>query len=160
MTVRVLSGNLKDRIRITSDEQPAFPIGTVIALAYNGTPDGYIKCNGAAIDRTIYSSLFSAIGTTYGTGNGSTTFNVPDCRGVFLRALDESKGYDTSRVLGSYQDQNFASHNHSAPSPQTTKVGGGGGDSRMGYSGGSTGNNSGSETRPKNYSVVYLIKFR
>lgn len=48
---------------------------------------GFILCNGQAISRTTYSALFTAIGTSFGTGDGSTTFNVPDYRGKFLRGL-------------------------------------------------------------------------
>ena len=54
------------------------PIGTVIAFAGNSAPAGYLICNGAAISRTTYAKLFAIIGTTYGTGNGSTTFNLPN----------------------------------------------------------------------------------
>lgn len=70
----------------------------------NTLPDGYIKANGAAISRTVYAWLFSKIGTSFGTGNGSTTFNVPDLRGEFLRGLDDGRGIDAGRVLGSAQD--------------------------------------------------------
>jgi len=44
-------------------------------------PTGYMACDGSAISRTTYAALFLAIGTTYGVGNGATTFNIPDCRG-------------------------------------------------------------------------------
>ena len=53
------------------------PAGTVITYAGNKTPDGYLFCDGSAVSRTTYSKLFEAIGTTYGTGDGSTTFNLP-----------------------------------------------------------------------------------
>jgi microcystin-dependent protein len=58
------------------------PVGIVTAFAGSDTtvPAGYLICNGAAVSRTTYSALFTAIGTVYGTGNGSTTFNVPDLR--------------------------------------------------------------------------------
>lgn len=56
----------------------AMPAGTVIAYAGSTAPDGFIACNGAAVSRGAYASLFAAIGTLYGEGDGSTTFNLPD----------------------------------------------------------------------------------
>lgn len=53
------------------------PTGTILPFAGNTIPSGFLACNGAAVSRTTYSALFSAIGTTYGGGNGSSTFNVP-----------------------------------------------------------------------------------
>lgn len=53
------------------------PVGTILPFAGNNVPEGFLACNGAAVSRTTYSALFSAIGTTYGGGNGSSTFNVP-----------------------------------------------------------------------------------
>ena len=54
------------------------PAGTVILSADNDTPAGYLYCNGSAVSRTTYKNLYNAIGTTYGTGDGSTTFNLPN----------------------------------------------------------------------------------
>lgn len=79
------------------------PPGTVIHVAMNTAPTGFLKANGAAISRTTYSSLYSAIGTTFGSGDGSTTFNVPDLRGEFLRGWDDSRGIDSGRVFGTSQ---------------------------------------------------------
>lgn len=53
-------------------------VGEIVAVAITGTPSGYLPCDGAAVSRTTYASLFAAIGTTWGAGNGSTTFNVPN----------------------------------------------------------------------------------
>jgi microcystin-dependent protein len=66
-------------------------------------PAGYLKCNGAAVSRSAYADLFAAIGTTYGAGDGSTTFNVPETRGEFLRCLADGRAVDTGRVRGSAQ---------------------------------------------------------
>lgn len=60
------------------DVGPLFPAGKVEAYAGSTIPDGYLLCDGSAVSRTTYSRLFSAIGTTHGAGDGSTTFNVPD----------------------------------------------------------------------------------
>ena len=63
-------------------------IGKIIMFAGNTAPEGTLYCNGAAISRTTYSELFAAIGTTYGAGDGSTTFNVPDLRGRWIVGAD------------------------------------------------------------------------
>lgn len=60
------------------------PVGTIIAVAYTGVPEGYLHCNNAAVSRTTYANLFSKIGTFYGAGDGSTTFNLPNTVGRFL----------------------------------------------------------------------------
>jgi hypothetical protein len=73
--------------------------GTVAAFGVSSAPTGWLKCNGAAVSRTTYADLFTVIGTTFGTGDGSTTFNVPDLRGVWVRGLDDGRGKDSSRAL-------------------------------------------------------------
>jgi microcystin-dependent protein len=87
-------------------------IGKIGYIAHSTVPTGYLKANGAAISRTTYASLFALIGTTYGVGDGFTTFNLPDLRGTFIRGLDEGRGLDSGRVLGSYQDDAFQGHKH------------------------------------------------
>lgn len=82
------------------------PIGSISYFAGNTTPLGWLFCNGQAISRLTYSGLFEVIGTLYGNGNGSTTFNVPDCRGRFIRSLNVSNnGIDPNRLLGSDQSE-------------------------------------------------------
>jgi microcystin-dependent protein len=76
------------------------PIGTVHFFAANTAPAGYLECDGSAVSRTTYSALFTRIGTTYGTGDGSTTFNLPDLRGRFLRGWDHGAGRDISVFTG------------------------------------------------------------
>lgn len=80
-----------------------FLVGQVCFFAMNSAPSGFLKCNGAAVSRTTYSQLFAAIGTTYGSGDGSTTFNLPEMRGEFVRSLDDGRGIDSSRGIGSAQ---------------------------------------------------------
>ena len=63
-------------------------------------PSGWLKANGQAVSRTTYATLFAAIGTAYGAGDGSTTFNLPDMRGEFARAWDDSRGVDAGRACG------------------------------------------------------------
>lgn len=66
-------------------------------------PAGYLIEDGAEVGRVAYATLFAAIGTTYGSGDGATTFNLPDSRGEVWRGLDLSAGRDVGRVLGSKQ---------------------------------------------------------
>lgn len=75
-------------------------------------PTGYIKANGAVISRTAYAWLFSRIGTTFGAGDGSTTFAVPDLRGEFLRGLDDGRGIDPGRSIGTAQGDALQGHWH------------------------------------------------
>ena len=86
-----------------STAQALNPTGMVIWVAMSSAPTGFIKANGAAVSRTTYSALFAAIGTTFGAGDGSTTFNVPDLRGEFVRGWDDSRGVDSGRSFGSFQ---------------------------------------------------------
>ena len=90
----------------------AAPPGVISYTAASSAPTGWLKANGAAISRTTYAALFAAIGTYYGTGDGSTTFNVPDMRGYHIRSLDDGRGVDSGRVLGSLQADQNKSHNH------------------------------------------------
>lgn len=64
-----------------SDVFPAQPVGSLTAYAGVAAPTGWLLCDGSAVSRTSYSGLFSVLSTTYGAGNGSTTFNLPDLRG-------------------------------------------------------------------------------
>ena len=79
------------------------PAGTVIHVAMSNAPDGYLAANGSAVSRQTYARLFAAIGTTFGGGDGSTTFNLPDFRGEFIRGWDNGRGVDNGRQLGSWQ---------------------------------------------------------
>lgn len=78
--------------------------GTYLDGAYTTAPFGSLKCNGALILRADYPELFAKIGTTYGAGDGSTTFALPESRGDFRRYLDDGRGVDPGRAIGSFQD--------------------------------------------------------
>jgi phage-related tail fiber protein len=107
--------------RTITDVQPA---GMVAFFTSSGAPSGWLKCNGAEVDRTTYSDLYAVIGTYYGGGNGSTTFNLPDLRGEFLRGWDDGRGVNSGRGFGYFEDydwkgfyvmnvgQNTYSYNH------------------------------------------------
>lgn len=77
------------------------PVGTVIQGPITSAPTGYLLCNGQAVERTKYSKLFDVIGTNFGSGDDSTTFNVPDYRGCFLRMLST----DTTQNTNMYAKQ-------------------------------------------------------
>lgn len=91
--------------------------GRVLSFARATAPSGWLKCNGAAVSRTTYAALFAAIGTTYGAGDGSTTFNLPELRGEFVRGLDDGRGLDTGRTLGSVQTSQNLQHTHAVTDP-------------------------------------------
>ncbi len=94
--------------------------GEIVFTARATAPAGFLKCNGAAISRTTYADLFAAIGTTYGAGDGSTTFNVPETRGEFLRCLDDGRSVDTGRTRGSAQKGTLAAGEMDGSSNQVT----------------------------------------
>ena len=77
--------------------------GDIKYFAAAAAPPGWIKANGASVSRTAYASLFAAIGTAYGAGDGSTTFNLPDLRGEFVRGWDDGRGVDAGRSFGTAQ---------------------------------------------------------
>jgi phage-related tail fiber protein len=137
-----------------------------------------LKANGAAISRTTYADLFSAIGTTFGAGDGSTTFNVPDLRGEFIRAWDDARGVDSGRSFGSAQADEFKLHGHpsrrATQAPISNDTGGGGlmidsngtHANRSAYTGTPAnvdgqhiGGSGGSETRPRNIALLSCIKY-
>jgi microcystin-dependent protein len=74
------------------------PTGALTAFAGSDAPTGWLLCYGQALSRATYAALFAVIGTTYGSGNGSTTFNIPDLRGRVPVALDNMGGTDADRL--------------------------------------------------------------
>lgn len=74
------------------------PSGVVSAFAGSSAPTGWLLCSGAAVSRTTYADLFTAIGTTYGSGDGSTTFNLPDLRGRAAFGIDNMGGSAANRI--------------------------------------------------------------
>jgi microcystin-dependent protein len=74
------------------------PTGAIVMFAGSSAPSGYLMCDGSAVSRTVYSALFSIIGVSYGAGDSSTTFNVPDLRGRF--ALGSSGSHALASVGG------------------------------------------------------------
>lgn len=142
-------------------------IGMVTAFAHSTVPDGWLKCNGAAVSRSTYGKLFARIGTTYGAGNGSTTFNLPDLRGEFVRGWDNGRGIDAGRAIGTAQADDFKTHKHLFRDVQTGPGSLNGFDlppAVTGTSGFSSSDNvedyGGNETRPRNIALMYCIKYQ
>ena len=111
--LQVLSGS----IQFNSTIPGGIPTGTVVPFASTTTPSGWVLCDGGLYGRTSgdpspQPNLFSVIGTTYGVGDGLTTFAVPDLRGMFVRGFDDGRGIDPLRAFGSQQAFNIQQHNH------------------------------------------------
>lgn len=85
------------------DIKQRVPTGSIITFPTSTVPIGFLECNGAELSRTTYADLFAVIGTTYGVGDGSTTFNIPDLRGEFIRGVDNGRGVDGGRSIGTWQ---------------------------------------------------------
>jgi microcystin-dependent protein len=162
-----------------------YDIGQVSPFARTSAPSGWLKANGAAVSRTTYADLYAALGTTFGSGDGSTTFNLPDLRGEFVRGWDDSRGIDSGRVFGSSQlDQmqritgEFRVH---GDGDATSKYIGTMSDVSINSTGNTWGSGSGDtdtirfnsanspdarvsddttgETRPRNVALLYCIKY-
>lgn len=152
------------------------PPGEVAYFARNSAPTGFLKANGALVPRSTYAALFTAIGTTFGVGDGATTFALPDMRGEFPRGWDDARGIDAGRVFGSAQLDAFQGHWHTAyRNSSDTPTGG------TGITFGSNGANTltgaddivrapiidgtngtprtSTETRPRNIALLACIKY-
>ncbi len=142
------------------------PVGSVVYMAGNSAPSGYLIANGQAVSRTTYSALFAVIGATYGAGDGSTTFNLPDLRGEFIRGWDAGRGADSGRGFGTWQADEFRSHAHLDNMFQQSHHydGNVSGTYRAAFPTGRhvnmwTSNAGGAETRPRNVALLPVIKF-
>ena len=152
--------NVATEVVVNEQISNATKIGTIITFPINSVPTGFLECNGALLSRTAYANLFAVIGTTYGAGDGSTTFAIPDLRGEFIRGWDNGRGIDSGRTIGSYQADAFKSHTHTSSAMESGNqrpVGGGSYESATaGFTTGATGGN---ETRPRNIAMMYCIKY-
>lgn len=91
---QIATGSIPETDLQTAVQNKLRAVGEVITTSAIACPAHSLEANGAAISRSTYSAYFSAVGTRYGTGNGSTTFNLPDYRGYFLRGWDHGAGND------------------------------------------------------------------
>jgi microcystin-dependent protein len=102
------------------------PSGAVAYFAMTTPPTGWIKANGAILDRTTYAALFSAIGTLYNTGGETgSQFRCADLRGEFIRGWSDGHTVDSGRALGSNQADDNKSHTHSHSMPGIISANGG-----------------------------------
>lgn len=149
-------------------------VGSSIIWHTATPPTGYLECDGAAVSRTTYAGLFAVLGSAYGAGDGSTTFNLPDLRGEFLRGWANGQTTDPDRAnrtdrgdgvtgdsVGTKQSDQYKNHTHTYQ--RTTYTG-----NQNSYSeqsgnpsdtSGSTGSSGGNETRPRNTYVMFCIKY-
>jgi phage-related tail fiber protein len=118
-----------------------------------------LKANGAAVSRTTYAALFAITGTTYGSGDGSTTFNVPDLRGEFIRGWADDRAVDTGRAFGSAQADELKSHTHGNVFSSGYAEAPNGFGWRLYPDPGTTDATGGTETRPRNVALLACIKF-
>lgn len=102
------------------------PIGAILAFGGSSAPAGWMICNGAAVSRTTYAALFAAIGTAFGAGDGSTTFNIPDLREATTKGAGET-GYTVGNhvktgglAVGEFIDDRLQEHQHKTRWPSAT----------------------------------------
>lgn len=155
------------------------PVGTYILFAGSSAPGGYLACNGAAVSRSTYADLFAVISTTYGAGDGSTTFNLPDARGLVMvgagahGTMTRANGtpFNGGTIGATRNDQlqghktrsDFTSIVRRAPDAGFFEGGSGGTGSAIDSTIISDGANgtprTGNETRPAEIAVLVCIKY-
>jgi microcystin-dependent protein len=145
--------------------------GAIVAWSTGTAPTGWLECDGSEVSRTTYADLFAIIGEIYGDGDNSTTFNLPDLRGEFIRGFDNGVGNDpdaasrtdrgdgtTGDAVGTKQADAFEAHTHTYDEPQEgNRSVGTAGDVNF-TSEGTTGSTGGNETRPRNVAMMWIIK--
>ncbi|MCP4133072.1 MAG: hypothetical protein GY754_19050 [bacterium] len=150
----------------------ASPTGTIVPFAgpEANIPDGWVLCNGSSVSRDTYNNLFQAIGTSWGSADGSS-FNLPNLQGRFLRGLDIAGSIDPGRSVGSYQNDAFQDHLHQWSFWEADSTNKGEHSNawdtndykitakRTQNTSYSANGRSATETRPKNAAVNYIIKY-
>lgn len=149
------------------------PAGAVMAFASSLPPSGWLRANGIAVSRSTYADLYAAIGTTFGVGDGVSSFNLPDLRGEFVRGWDDGRGVDLGRVRGTNQ----GAYAPSVPRDGWGTTGGAPGSVASGRlvvgsgnveqqegleslrAAGGDRNLDGGDTRPRNVALLYCIKY-
>lgn len=179
-TIQVADNGITFAKLAAAVQQALNPSGSIIAFGGASAPTGYFLCDGTTYSRTTYADLFAAIGTNYGAGDGSTTFNVPDFQGCFLRMItngsstdpdassriQNNAGGNTGNNVGSAQLSAFQSHDHGitifrSGATSATGVLQQATAANLGLSNIGVTLNAGTstETRPVNVYVNYCIKF-
>lgn len=121
---------------VTSKTGLVLPIGAIVPYGGSTTPSGYLLCNGSAVSRTTYANLFEAIGTTYGSGDGSTTFNVPNLTDKFIQGSGKAgtiKAAGLPNIWGKstgFESESGSNNTNGAIKTFKTGTGWGGGSER------------------------------
>lgn len=140
-----------------------YPAGELKMFDMASPPAGLrvLVADGSTVSRVTYARLFAAIGTRYGAGDGATTFALPDWRGLFFRGLDNGRGLDPGRALGTFQDSDNKAHTHAADFPAGADNGASGIDSNFNWSAESrpTSSSGGAEARPVNQALLACITY-
>lgn len=159
---------------LTTSLEKAAPAGSIVMWPTGTAPTQWLLCDGSAVSRATYSALFAVIGVIYGNGDGSTTFNLPDFRGEFVRGTDNGAGNDpdaasrtdrgdttTGDNVGTKQGDQLDAHTHSETSVSGTAQAGPGSSNTF-YNtevSQNTGSTGGNETRPRNIGMNFIIKY-
>jgi microcystin-dependent protein len=173
---------VKWRVRKVSNgnmaEQPDSikPIGEVTMFCGPTAPHGWLLCNGEAVSRSTYSRLFSVIGTGYGTGDGSTTFNLPDFReavpvgagahSVVAGSTHTAQAVADTFTLGQFKDDQTQTHTHVMPEHGTGARSPGGGTNQpihssigLGATTASNNGRTGTTTRTKELGINFIVRW-
>lgn len=160
--------------------QALVPTSSLVAFGGSTAPTGWLICDGTAVSRTTYATLFGVIGIANGAGDGVTTFNLPDMRGNFLRGTDNmgvgargqdpdsasrgaaNTGGNTGNAVGSYQGDQYLDHAHSISAFSVGYASGGNTTIQFNNAGPgvseSTNNSGGNQTNPRNIYQNFIIK--
>jgi microcystin-dependent protein len=164
--ITVASANM-----VTATAQALLPAGAVMPFAMNSAPSGWLAANGDAVSRSTYAALFAAISTTHGAGDGSTTFNLPDLRGIFVRGSgsQDISGITYNKTFAEKEGDAFQGHYHNTnavirPGGGTVvagaAIGVGAATVTDPITDGANGTpRTATETRPANIALLYCIKF-
>jgi microcystin-dependent protein len=138
-------------------------VGEIRSFAMATCPAGWLEAAGQSVAATTYPNLFASLGTTWGTSSGNVV--LPDSRGRFARGFDHGAGNDSGRTFGTVQGDQLQDHQHTVAVTSSPIVVGTSATASFMAPGGSTNTsdpttgNHGSETRPKNFTVTYCVKY-
>jgi hypothetical protein len=175
-TAKIVDANVTLAKLVTAVQNALVPAGAVQAFAMNSAPAGWLAADGSNVNRTTYAALFSAIGTTYGAGDGSTTFALPDLRGIFVRGSGSQtiSGITYNKTFAAKEGDAMQGHRHALENGDQLwangfgsynfNVGGFNPLKTLAVLDPTTDGTNGtprtaSETRPANIALLYCIKF-